>query len=54
VELPWDGKAFGDFLVRGHWVCREYLNLGAEGPPTPRVGFAQATSARSTPTASPR
>jgi acyl-CoA synthetase (AMP-forming)/AMP-acid ligase II len=30
-ELPWDGKAFGDFLVRGHWVCREYLNRGAEG-----------------------
>ncbi len=31
VELPWDGRAFGDFLVRGHWVCREYLNRGAEG-----------------------
>ena len=30
-ELPWDGKAFGDFLVRGHWVAREYLNRGAEG-----------------------
>src|ERR1700683_4023913 len=30
-ELPWDGKAFGGFLVRGHWVCREYLNRGAEG-----------------------
>ena len=30
-ELPWDGKAFGDFLVRGHWVCREYLNRGEEG-----------------------
>ncbi len=30
-ELPWDGKAFGDFLVRGHWVCREYLNRGADG-----------------------
>jgi fatty-acyl-CoA synthase len=30
-ELPWDGKAFGDFLVRGQWVCREYLNRGAEG-----------------------
>ena len=29
-ELPRDGKAFGDFLVRGHWVCREYLNRGAE------------------------
>ena len=31
AELPWDGKAFGDFLVRGHWVCREYLHRGAEG-----------------------
>ena len=30
-ELPWDGRAFGDFLVRGHWVCREYLNRGADG-----------------------
>jgi fatty-acyl-CoA synthase len=30
-ELPWDGEAFGDFLVRGHWVCQEYLNRGAEG-----------------------
>jgi fatty-acyl-CoA synthase len=30
-QLPWDGKAFGDFLVRGHWVCREYLNRGADG-----------------------
>jgi acyl-CoA synthetase (AMP-forming)/AMP-acid ligase II len=30
-ELPWDGKAFGDFMVRGHWVAREYLNRGSEG-----------------------
>ncbi|HEX5325839.1 MAG TPA: long-chain-fatty-acid--CoA ligase, partial [Acetobacteraceae bacterium] len=30
-ELPWDGKAFGDLLVRGPWVCREYLHRGAEG-----------------------
>jgi fatty-acyl-CoA synthase len=26
VELPWDGKAFGDLLVRGPWVVREYFN----------------------------
>jgi len=24
-ELPWDGKAFGDLLVRGPWVLREYF-----------------------------
>jgi fatty-acyl-CoA synthase len=30
-ELPWDGVAFGDLEARGHWVCREYLNRGAEG-----------------------
>ncbi len=23
-ELPWDGKAFGDLLVRGPWVIRDY------------------------------
>jgi acyl-CoA synthetase (AMP-forming)/AMP-acid ligase II len=30
-ELPWDGVTFGDLEARGHWVCREYLNRGAEG-----------------------
>ncbi len=24
-DLPWDGKAFGDLLVRGHWVIGEYF-----------------------------
>ena len=24
-ELPWDGKAFGDLLVRGPWILREYF-----------------------------
>jgi fatty-acyl-CoA synthase len=23
-DLPWDGKAFGDLLVRGPWVLRQY------------------------------
>ncbi len=40
-ELPWDGKAFGDFLVRGHWVCREYLNRGAEGAADSDCGAAR-------------
>ncbi len=30
-DLPWDGTAFGDLLVRGPWVCREYLGRGGEG-----------------------
>lgn len=28
-ELPWDGEAFGDLLVRGHWVIDSYY--GGEG-----------------------
>ncbi len=24
-ELPWDGKTFGDLLVKGPWVVREYF-----------------------------
>ncbi len=24
-ELPWDGLAFGDLLVKGPWVCSEYF-----------------------------
>ena len=31
-ELPHDGKAFGDLLVRGPWVCREYFK-GEGGDP---------------------
>lgn len=30
-ELPWDGKASGELLVRGHWVVERYLK-GAESP----------------------
>ena len=25
VELPWDGKQFGDLMVRGPWVCSGYF-----------------------------
>lgn len=28
-DLPWDGNAFGDLLVRGHWVINAYY--GGEG-----------------------
>jgi 3-(methylthio)propionyl---CoA ligase len=24
TELPWDGKTFGDLMVRGPWICRSY------------------------------
>lgn len=25
VELPWDGKASGELMVRGHWVVNQYI-----------------------------
>ncbi len=31
-ELPWDGKAFGDLLVKGPWVVKEYFK-GEGGDP---------------------
>ena len=31
-ELPWDGKAFGDLLVRGPWILSEYYR-GEGGNP---------------------
>ncbi len=30
AELPWDGKSYGDLLVKGPWVIREYFKQ--EGP----------------------
>ena len=30
-ELPWDGEAFGDLLVRGPWVIRDYYK-GTKSP----------------------
>ncbi|MES2876887.1 MAG: 3-(methylthio)propionyl-CoA ligase [Pseudomonadota bacterium] len=30
-ELPWDGKAYGDLLVKGHWILSEYYK--GEGSP---------------------
>jgi fatty-acyl-CoA synthase len=32
VDLPWDGKAFGDLMVRGPWVCKSYFK-GDGGDP---------------------
>jgi fatty-acyl-CoA synthase len=31
-ELPWDGKAYGDLLVKGHWILSEYFK-GEGGSP---------------------
>ena len=31
-ELPWDGTAAGDLLVRGHWVTREYFGGDYSSP----------------------
>ena len=31
-ELPWDGKAFGELMVRGPWILKEYFR-GEGGPP---------------------
>ena len=36
-SLPWDGKAFGDLLVKGHWVLRDYYR--AEPGSTLRDGW---------------
>ena len=31
-ELPWDGQASGDLLVRGHWVVSRYFRAEDESP----------------------
>jgi fatty-acyl-CoA synthase len=31
-DLPWDGTSFGDLLVRGPWVMREYYKDGSGSP----------------------
>ena len=31
-DLPWDGTSFGDLLVRGPWVMREYYKDGSGNP----------------------
>jgi fatty-acyl-CoA synthase len=32
TELPWDGKAYGDLLVRGPWIISEYFRADAPSP----------------------
>jgi len=34
-ELPWDGKAYGDLLVKGPWVVKEYFKGEGGGPLVP-------------------
>jgi 3-(methylthio)propionyl---CoA ligase len=56
-DLPWDGKSFGDLLVRGPWVLREYFKGEAAtrwSTTTGAAGSRPATSRRSTPTATCR
>ena len=31
AALPWDGVAFGNLLVRGHWVCDRYFGANVAG-----------------------
>jgi acyl-CoA synthetase (AMP-forming)/AMP-acid ligase II len=31
LELPRDGQAYGDLMVRGPWICRELLPRRGRG-----------------------
>ena len=31
-ELPWDGKSFGDLMVKGPWIISNYYNADAVSP----------------------
>ena len=37
AELPWDGKAYGDLLVKGPWIISEYFKGNDEGGGSPLV-----------------
>jgi long-subunit acyl-CoA synthetase (AMP-forming) len=37
-ELPWDGKTYGDLLVKGPWIVREYFK-GEGGQPLIKVAW---------------
>jgi fatty-acyl-CoA synthase len=32
AELPWDGKSYGDLLVRGPWIVRDYYRADGAAP----------------------
>jgi fatty-acyl-CoA synthase len=32
VELPWDGKSYGDLLVKGHWIISDYFRGESASP----------------------
>ena len=32
VELPWDGRTFGDLMVKGPWIIRDYYKSDAPSP----------------------
>ncbi|MBB1602356.1 3-(methylthio)propionyl-CoA ligase [Variovorax sp. UMC13] len=34
-ELPWDGKAYGDLLVKGPWIVKEYFKAEGGDPLVP-------------------
>jgi len=36
-ELPWDGKAYGDLLVKGPWIVKEYFKGEGGDPLVPDV-----------------
>ena len=38
--LPWDGVAFGNLMVRGHWVCDRYFGDAAAGAADAEGWFA--------------
>jgi acyl-CoA synthetase (AMP-forming)/AMP-acid ligase II len=55
-ELPWDGKTYGDLLVRGPWIMDTYFKGERRWSRTRRAaaGSPPATWPPSTPTASCR
>ncbi len=48
IELPWDGRTFGDLMVKGPWIIRDYYKSDAPSPlvdgwfPTGDVGTIDA------------
>ena len=48
-ELPWDGEAFGDLLVKGPWACRRYFKLDDPNSHDPDGWFYTGDVAKITP-----